>query len=64
MDKIEITILADGTIKTVTDEIGEVNHQNAEAFLRTMSQMLGGELTQQRRREAHEHTHVGTHVHH
>lgn len=38
-----IEILADGTIKSTTDKISGANHANAEQFLRTSSQMVGGE---------------------
>jgi hypothetical protein len=48
-DTLIIEILADGTIKTTTDKISGANHANAEQFLRTASQMVGGETRIQRR---------------
>ena len=42
MDKIIITILDDGTIKTETDAVSMPNHQNAEAFLREVGRLTGG----------------------
>lgn len=57
-DKMVITVLRDGTIRTVTDEISAPNHDNAEQFLRAMSRLAGGETTREARGEhAHEHHH-------
>ncbi len=44
-DKMQITILADGTIRVETDKISGPNHLNAEQFLREMSKLAGGEVT-------------------
>ena len=67
-DKMVITILRDGTIKTVTDEVSGPNHDNAEAFLRAMAKLAGGTNTREARGEhAHEHHHHhedGTSHHH
>lgn len=69
-DVIEIEILEDGTIKTITDKVSMANHQNAESFLRTMSTLAGGKWKQVRKIGAslmgalHAHTHDGhTHTH-
>ena len=35
-DTLKITILADGTIRTETDQISQANHESAEEFLRQM----------------------------
>ncbi len=48
-DILIVEILDDGTIKTTTDKISGANHANAEQFLRTSSQMVGGETRIQRR---------------
>jgi hypothetical protein len=48
-DTIIIEILADGTIKSTTDKVSGANHASAEQFLRTSSQMVGGEVRIQRR---------------
>jgi len=57
-DKMVIEIMPDGTIKTTTDEVSPANHDNAEGFLRAMSQLAGGETVREARGEhAHEHHH-------
>lgn len=65
-DKIQIQILADGTIKIITDQVSMPNHASAEEFLRIMTDMAGGE--QKRARKAgghgHHHGHGHDHVHH
>jgi hypothetical protein len=43
-DVIKITILADGTIRTETDSISAPNHQSADAFLRDVAILTGGEV--------------------
>ena len=50
MDKINITILEDGTIKADTGKISQVNHSTAEAFMRSLA-TAGG--TKQERRHKH-----------
>ena len=42
---IEITILADGTIRCETGKISAAAHMNAETFLREMSRLAGGTVT-------------------
>ena len=42
MDKLTITILEDGTIKTDSDGISAPNHSNAESFLREVIRLAGG----------------------
>ena len=61
-DAIEIEILEDGTIKITTDPISGPNHVNAEAFLREMARMAGGETTRTRRSDK-THTHGHGHSH-
>lgn len=67
-DEMKITILRDGTIKTVTDAVSPENHDNAEQFIRAMSQRAGGEHTVEQRTDSnHEHHHHhedGTHHSH
>lgn len=69
IDKIKITILKDGTIKTVTDPVSAANHDNAESFLKSMARLAGGATKRERRtdkKHAHVHTHEDgtTHEHH
>jgi hypothetical protein len=53
-DGIEIEILADGTVKFTTPKISGANHQSADAFLKTASDLLGGETTRTRRLDANQ----------
>jgi hypothetical protein len=53
IDKMVIEILADGTIKTHTANfISKANHDNAEAFIRNMAQLAGGETTREKLEKA------------
>ena len=54
MDKMQITILDDGTIKVETDKISPINHMTAESFLRNIAMASGGK--QERK---HKHGVVG-----
>lgn len=54
--KMTIEILADGTIKTTSGKIAPAVHANAEAFLREVARLAGGETT--RARNAHAHTQI------
>lgn len=46
VDRMTITILPDGTIKTETKSfVSKPNHDNAEQFLRAMATLAGGETT-------------------
>jgi hypothetical protein len=48
-DMMKIEILADGTIKFITDPISGPNHVNAEAFLRDAARLAGGDTTREAR---------------
>lgn len=69
MDKIKITILDDGTIKTETDKVSMPNHTNAEGFLREVFKLAGGKAKMQFKggmhiheaAHAHEHSHEHQH---
>lgn len=63
MDKITITILEDGTIKTETDQVSNANHQNAEGFLRDIAKLAGGKV-EVRKKAGHAHTHSHNGVEH
>lgn len=56
-DKMKIQILADGTIRVVTDPISPANHMNAEQLLTNIARLAGGETTRERRPDAHTHSH-------
>jgi len=57
LDNLQIEILADGTIKTTTDQVSGPNHQTAEQFLKMVAQLTGGETTRTKRKESHSHVH-------
>ena len=61
LDKIKITILADGTIRTVTDPISGPNHSSADQFVRGVLEKAGGEATFEKR---HDHDHHHDHHYH
>lgn len=65
MDILKITISEDGLIKTETDAVSGPNHSTAEAFLRTVNMLAGGQTKQTRKAgHTHTHTHAGiTHTH-
>jgi hypothetical protein len=62
-DKIKITILPDGGIKTDNDGISAPNHTNASGFLRRMFQLAGGIVETILKPGAEAHTHDGKHYH-
>jgi hypothetical protein len=68
IDKLTIEILEDGTIKTTSDEVSSVNHDNAEQFLRATARLAGAETTREARKDVkrqqhHTHSLEGEHVH-
>jgi len=67
MDKIQIEILEDGTLKVTTNSISPANHIGAEAFLRDMSTLCGGKVERKAReghaQHGHSHTHGNGHYH-
>ena len=58
IDKIEIEILADGTLKMTTDKISAPNHGNFEALIREIVAMAGGEYTSKQKHGTVGHTHT------
>jgi hypothetical protein len=54
-DTMKLTILADGTIKTETDPISPANHDSAEAFLKAMAKLAGGETIRVAKPGTHHH---------
>jgi hypothetical protein len=63
-DIIEIEVLDDGTIKTSTNKISMPNHQNAEAFLRTTSELAGGKVEVKQKKGSKMHEHDGVYHEH
>jgi hypothetical protein len=62
-DKMNIRILADGTIKTTTDAVSKANHDNAEQFLRSVATLAGGTTTRVRRTDLNPARHIHVHDH-
>jgi len=60
MDTLDIRILPDGTVKSTSGPVSPENHQNAEAFMKMLAALTGGEATRERRGDLATHTH---HVH-
>jgi hypothetical protein len=56
-DKIKITILEDGTIKTDTDAVSMPNHSNAEKFLLQVAALAGGDVERRSKAGHAEHSH-------
>jgi hypothetical protein len=56
-DRIRLTLLRDGSIKTETDDVSAPNHANADAFLANLRVLQGGPTTTTRRTDAPAHTH-------
>jgi hypothetical protein len=59
LDKLDITILEDGTIKVVIDgQVSAANHFNAEQFLVFIQTMTGGDSTHETIKQSHTHNHA------
>lgn len=65
MDILDITILADGTIKSASGQVSPENHQGAEAFLKMLAGLTGGTTKRERRGDVaqHHHHHHGEQEH-
>jgi len=59
MDKLEIEVLADGTLKISTDKVSMPNHANAEALLREIISGMGGKVDRKRKTIGHSHNEEG-----
>jgi hypothetical protein len=63
-DTIEIEIIeADGSLKVTTDKISQANHLNADALLREMGRVMGGETIRTHRKDSYGHVHEHVHEH-
>jgi hypothetical protein len=63
-DRMVVTILKDGTIRSVVDPISGANHSNAEGFFEILKQKTGGTETRESRGEhGHDHSHSQDHQH-
>ena len=61
--QMEVTILEDGTVKVETDDMGGPDHKTADEFLKMLSRLCGGEVTEQKRDRGHHHAHDHAHDH-
>jgi len=59
MDSIEVEVLADGSVKVTTDQIGTANHRNADDLLRLVDQLMGGTTTKRHNPVARTDRHTG-----
>lgn len=63
-DRMTITILPDGTIKTIVDGISGANHASADAFVGEVDRLAGGDVVVNKRGDqVHEHGHHHVHRH-
>ncbi len=64
-DKINISILEDGTLTIETDSISPKNHMNADQFLEMIERLTGSKTSEKARVKSHTHTHENgiTHSH-
>jgi hypothetical protein len=62
-DIIKGKILADGRVKSTTGQVGNENHQSAEAFFKMLARLTGGKEVRESS-GAHSHAHHGHDHHH
>lgn len=62
MDKMDVEILADGTISIKTSEISSKNHYSADALLEIIEEMSGGQRVSNPSGEARQKKHVHKHI--
>ncbi len=62
-DKLEVTILENGGVRVESDKVSAPNHASAEAFLRILSEYMGGDSVRVKRGHHGHHTHEEEHVH-
>lgn len=63
-DKIDITILPDGSMKIETDKISAANHGGAEVLVQQLIKAMGGKVRRERKGHSHHHDHKHNHRHH
>jgi hypothetical protein len=59
MDKMDIEVLEDGTIKVSTDKISMANHGGAEMLIKELVKAAGGEVDRARKSNGTYHQHDG-----
>jgi hypothetical protein len=64
VDKLEVEILPDGTVKISTDTISTANHLGADQLFAFLGRLLGGETISHPKAQAHRHTHRGQQARH
>ena len=66
-DQATFEILEDGTIKVTTGKIGPANHASADALLKYISELAGGQTVIEARpnqSQLHAHAHAETNAQH
>lgn len=63
MDKIEIEILPDGTLKMTTDRVSMPNHTNTERLIEEIIKGMGGQVERKRKAGHHHHHNHGDNNH-
>jgi hypothetical protein len=58
---IAVDILADGTIRAETGDMGGVAHKAADDFLKYLAELLGGTVTDAKVERGHQHHHDHRH---
>ncbi len=58
MDKINLEILADGTISIDFDSYSSQNHQNADQFLDELEDLMGSRPVIRKKKRVGQHVHV------
>lgn len=58
--EVGLEILSDGRIKIETGDMGGPNHKAADDFIRTIQELMGGEVVTQSTKHAHHHHHHTT----
>ena len=55
MDAINVEIAEDGTLAITTDQVSAANHRNADEALKMLMELMGGEVTETKRKATHSH---------
>ena len=64
-NKIEFSVLEDGTISVKTDDLAGTNHYSADELLKQIASMAGGETVTKKRFDVVKATHHShDHLHH
>jgi hypothetical protein len=62
MDKIKVKILPGGLVKIETDKVSTPAHLSADRLIKGFQELLGGDTTVEKKKEAHTHHHNHEHL--